>query len=64
MLELLGNVEQIVTHAERGENLICAFFDERGARVVVLVHPVAKTHQAHTMLFVLYPLDELLNTLA
>jgi len=64
VLELLGDVQQVVLDAEGGEHLVGALLDERRARVVVLIHPVAEAHQANAVLLVLDPLDVLLDALA
>ena len=47
---------------EAFEHLVCLLLDDRSARIVVLVHAVAETHQAHAILAILDLPDEGLDS--
>ncbi len=58
-LELEGDVEQrIVLDAELAQHLVAGLLHDLGARIVVLVDPVAEAHQAEGIVLVLGALDE------
>src|SRR5699024_1759858 len=53
LLELPGELEARVVDAEPFEHVVGDLLDEPGARIVVLVHPVAEAHQADAVLLAL-----------
>ena len=62
LFELHGDVEQrIVLDTEFGENLMAGLLHDLGARIVVLVNAVPKSHQAVGIILVLGTLDEFRN---
>ena len=52
-------LQQVVVTAELGQDLVGLFLDDAGARVVVLVDPVAEAHQLDAFFAVLDLADEL-----
>ncbi len=45
LLQLLGNIQQGVDDAQGGQHLIAGLLDDPRPRIVMLVDPVAETHQ-------------------
>ena len=61
LLQLHGDLELAVAvvGAQAGQDVVGGLLDDGGARVVVLVDPVAEAHEPHSVLLVLDLADEL-----
>ncbi len=58
-LQVLGNVQQRVADMELGQHVVAGLLDDLGARVVILIDPVAEAHQPLAAVLVLGRGDEL-----
>ena len=57
-LELHGDIEQRIVDAELMQHLMTGLLHDLGARIVVLVDPVAEAHQPERIVLILGALDE------
>ena len=64
LLQSLGDLEQRIIHAQLRQHLVRRLLEDLGARVEVLVHPMAEAHEPERRALILGQTDVLLEVAA